>query len=116
MLGWLVGQARAKLALAIQVTINLVNIAATTSFVLGLGMGVAGAAAAAIIAEAVGLVMGIAIAWRLLGGRIDLPRGVLLDRAKLMHMLAVNRDIMVRAAALIGASLCSPRSAHALAT
>ncbi len=105
MLGWLVGQARAKLALAIQVTINLVNIAATTSFVLGLGMGVAGAAAAAIIAEAVGLVMGIAIAWRLLGGRIDLPRGVLLDRAKLMHMLAVNRDIMVRTAALIGAFL-----------
>ena len=34
-----------------------------------------------------------------------MPRAVLLDRAKLLRMLAVNRDIMIRTAALIAAFL-----------
>src|SRR5262245_30394109 len=45
-LGWLIGLARARLALAIQVAINLINMAVTTALVLGLGAGIAGAAIA----------------------------------------------------------------------
>ena len=104
-LGWLVGQARTGLALAIQVAINLINMATTSYLVLTLHGGVAGAATAAVIAEGLGLVGGLTIAWRLLGGRINIPRNILLDHAKLLHMLAVNRDIMIRTAALIGAFL-----------
>lgn len=100
-LGWLVGQARAKLALAVQIAINVVNMAVTVLLVLVAGWGIAGAATASVIAEIAGLVLGVAVARHLLGGRIAASRAQLLDRARLAHMMAVNRDIMIRTAALI---------------
>jgi MATE family multidrug resistance protein len=45
------------------------------------------------------------VAWRILGGRFGLTAATLFDRARLMRMLAVNRDIMIRTAALIAAFL-----------
>jgi MATE family multidrug resistance protein len=100
-LGWLIGQARAKLALAVQIAINLINAAATVVLVLVFDAGIAGAAAAAVIAEATGLVLGVLIARRLSRGQPAVSRAALLDRTRLMRMLAVNRDIMIRTAALI---------------
>ena len=50
LLGWLIGQARTGTALALQVIINVVNMALTAWLVLGLGTGIAGAAIAAAIA------------------------------------------------------------------
>jgi multidrug resistance protein, MATE family len=100
-LGWLIGQARARLALATQIAINLVNAGATALLVLVFDTGIAGAAIAAVIAEATGLVLGILIAYRLTGGRLDIASGTLFEHAKLMRMLSVNRDIMIRTAALI---------------
>jgi MATE family multidrug resistance protein len=104
-LGWLVGLARAKLALLVQIVINLISTAATALLVLVLDFGIAGAAMAAVIAEACGLLLGILIARRLLHGRLSVPAERLFDRAKLMRMLGVNRDIMIRTAALIAALL-----------
>ncbi|MDB5652836.1 MAG: efflux family protein, partial [Tardiphaga sp.] len=104
-LGWLIGQARAKLALTVQIAINVINMAATVLLVLVLDTGIAGAAIAAVVAEAAGLGLGILIARRLTHGRLAVPRAALLDRAKLMRMLSVNRDIMIRTAALIAAFL-----------
>jgi MATE family multidrug resistance protein len=101
MLGWLIGQARARLALATQIAINLTNAAATVLLVLVFDAGIAGAAIAAVIAEAIGLVLGILIAYRLTAGKLDMPGGGLFERAKLMRMFTVNRDIMIRTAALI---------------
>jgi MATE family multidrug resistance protein len=102
-LGWLVGQARAKLALVLQIAINAVSMAATVLLVLVLDWGVAGAAAAAVIAEAVGVVLGLAVARRLSGDRRNVSRTALFDAAKLKFMMVVNRDILIRTAALIGA-------------
>ncbi len=104
-LGWLIGQARAKLALTVQIAINVINMAATILLVLVLNAGIAGAALAAVVAEAAGLVLGVLIARRLTYGKPAVPRAALLDRAKLMRMLTVNRDIMIRTAALISAFL-----------
>jgi multidrug resistance protein, MATE family len=104
-LGWLVGLARAKLALLVQIVINLISTAATALLVLVLDFGIAGAAMAAVIAEACGLLLGILIARRLLHGRLSVPAERLFDRANLMRMLGVNRDIMIRTAALIAALL-----------
>jgi MATE family multidrug resistance protein len=104
-LGWLVGQARARLALGVQISINLVNMAATVVLVLVAHTGIAGAAIAAVVAEAAGLVLGVLIARRLTQGRLGIPRATLLDRTKLIRMLAVNRDIMIRTAALIAVFL-----------
>ncbi|WP_082364191.1 MATE family efflux transporter [Rhodopseudomonas sp. AAP120] len=100
-LGWLVGQARATLALGIQVAINLVNIAATLTLVLWFDFGITGAAVAAILAEGAGLIIGLAIAGWLFRGVLRPARKALFDRDKLRRMFAVNRDIMIRTAALI---------------
>jgi multidrug resistance protein, MATE family len=104
-LGWLIGQARAKLALGTQVTINLINMAATVLLVLVFDFGIAGAAVAALIAETAGLALGLLIARHLSNGQFAASRASLFDRAKLMRMLAVNRDIMIRTASLIAAFL-----------
>jgi MATE family multidrug resistance protein len=104
-LGWLIGQARAKLALSVQIAINVINMAATALLVLVLDAGIAGAAIAAVAAEAFGIVLGILLARRLTRGQPAIPRAALLDHAKLMRMLAVNRDIMIRTASLIAVFL-----------
>jgi MATE family multidrug resistance protein len=104
-LGWLIGQARARLALSVQIAINLFNAVATVLLVLVLDTGIAGAAIAAVAAEATGLVLGVLIARRLTKGQLAVPRAALLDRAKLLRMLAVNRDIMIRTASLIAVFL-----------
>jgi multidrug resistance protein, MATE family len=100
-LGWLIGQAHARLALGTQVAINLINAAATVLLVLVFDFGIAGAAIAAVSAEATGLLLGTLIAYRLTHGKLDIPRATLFARAKLMRMLTVNRDIMIRTASLI---------------
>jgi multidrug resistance protein, MATE family len=104
-LGWLIGQARARLALATQIAINVVNAAATVLLVLVLNAGIAGAAIAAVIGETAGLLLGVLIAGRLMQGKPAIDRATLFERAKLMRMLAVNRDILIRTAALIAAFL-----------
>jgi MATE family multidrug resistance protein len=104
-LGWLIGQARAKLALCMQISINLINVAATVALVLVFDFGIAGAAIAALIAEAAGLLLGLLIARHLSKGQFAASRALLFDRTKLMRMLAVNRDIMIRTASLIAAFL-----------
>lgn len=104
-LGWLIGQARASLALGVQIAINVINMAATVLLVLVLDAGIAGAAIAAVIAEATGLLLGVLVARHLTQGKLGIPRATLFDRAKLMRMLAVNRDIMIRTASLIAVFL-----------
>src|SRR3954454_1100926 len=101
MLGWLIGQARARMALATQIAINLTNAVATVLLVLVFDAGIAGAAIAAVIAEAIGLLLGILIAYRLTAGKLEIPGASLFERAKLRRMFTVNRDIMIRTAALI---------------
>jgi MATE family multidrug resistance protein len=57
------------------------------------------------MAEAVGLLLGVLIARHLSHRQLAVPRALLFDRAKLVRMLGVNRDIMIRTAALIAALL-----------
>ena len=103
LLGWLIGIARAGTALALQIAINALNIALTVLFVLVLDYGIAGAAIAALLAELAGFIAGMVVAWRLLGRRFETGAVIVLQRNKLVRMLAVNRDIMIRTACVIGA-------------
>ncbi len=104
-LGWLIGQARAGLALAIQIAINLINVAATVALVIGRDAGIEGAAVAAVLGETIGLALGIVIARTIMHQPLNVPRAVLLDPARLWRMLTVNRDVLIRTAALITAFL-----------
>jgi MATE family, multidrug efflux pump len=83
--------------------VNSINIALTVLFVLWLDFGIAGAALAAVLAEAIGFAAGLAAAWRRLSGRFETGAAIVLQRDKLVRMLAVNRDIMIRTACVIGA-------------
>jgi MATE family multidrug resistance protein len=102
-LGWLVGLARTGLALVLQIAINVINMAATAWLVLYDGRGVEGAALGSVIAEVAGFFASLAVAFVLLRGRAGFGWSEVLDRAKLVRMLAINRDIMIRTFALIAA-------------
>jgi MATE family, multidrug efflux pump len=100
-LGWLIGLAHARYALGLQIAINVINAAGTVLLVLVFDAGIAGAAIASVAAEATGLLLGVAVAGHLTQWKLAIQRTSLLERAKLVHMLVVNRDIMIRTAALI---------------
>jgi len=76
-------------------------VAGTVLLVLVFDFGIAGAAIAAVIAEAAGLLLGILIAGRLTHWKLSIEVATLFDRTKLMRMLSVNRDIMIRTGSLI---------------
>lgn len=100
-LGSTLGRGRSDLGLVLQVAINLVNIGLTAALVLGCGYGIAGAALASVVAEAAGLGLGAVVLARLgcrLGG---LAWRTLADRTAMLRMLAINRDVMIRSAALL---------------
>jgi multidrug resistance protein, MATE family len=103
LIGWLTGIARATTALALQILVNSINIALTVLFVLWLDFSIAGAALAAVLAEAIGFAAGVVVAWRRLGHRFETSAAIVLQRSKLVRMLVVNRDIMIRTACVIGA-------------
>src|SRR5262249_52781301 len=99
-LGWLVGLARTGIALALQIAMNVLNMAVTALLVLLFDLGIAGAALAAVIAEVAGLAAGLVVI-RLMAG--SLAASGVLDPDKLRRLFAINRDIMIRTAALIAA-------------
>ena len=103
LLGWFVGLARANVALALQVVINLIDAVAIALLVLVFDLGVAGAALAAVIAEIIGTAAGLIVALRVVGARTTWAR--LLDRDRFVRLFVINRDIMIRTAALITAWL-----------
>ena len=102
LLGWFVGQGRARVAFIIQLYLNLTNMALSLVLVMGLGMTSDGVALAALIAEVTAALVGLFIAYRRLremGARFERYR--VFDRAKLIRTLAINRDIMIRTVCLV---------------
>jgi MATE family multidrug resistance protein len=101
--GWLVGLGRAGTALALQIGLNGVNIALSIWFGLYLGHGIAGVAWGTVLAEAMALLGGAAVAAAVLGRAGTPTVAEVIDRARLLAMFAVNRDIMIRSFVLLTA-------------
>jgi len=98
LLGWYIGLGRAGVAFAVQLVINVLNMALAIVFVLWLGGGVAGVGYAALIAECAGAVLGLAIAARIareMGAAA--PFADALDWVKMQRSLGINADLTVRA-------------------
>jgi MATE family multidrug resistance protein len=95
--GWLYGLRNVRTPLVIQVFVNCLNIVLAMLFVFVFEWGVPGVAAATLIAEYIGLLLGLLSVWRTLG---DLPdddrRARLLDPVQLRRMVAINGDIVLR--------------------
>ena len=102
LLGWFVGQGRARTAFLIQIVLNLANMALSLIFVLGLHFTSGGVAAAAVIAEIAAAVLGAWLAFRHLARfSIKPDRARIFDRARIWRTLAINRDIMIRTVCLV---------------
>ena len=98
--GWLIAMERTRGVLALQLTMNGVNVVLDLLFVLGLGWGVAGVAAATLVAEWSGLALGLWLCRPAFGGAQwrDWPR--VFDPVRLRRMAEVNRDILIRSVIL----------------
>ena len=102
LLGWFIGLGRTGVGLALQLVLNLTNIALDSLFVLVFGWDVQGVAAGTLLAECLAAVVGLCIAVRhvrRMGGRWSPAKW--LDAARLRRTAAVSRDIMIRTLAMI---------------
>lgn len=101
-LGAVIGRGRTDLGLALQVLINLLNIAFNVVLVTRFGLGVRGSAFGTLAAEGIGTVAGLTVLLRL-HGVADLPWKGLGEAGRLRRTLGINRDIMIRSVALLAA-------------
>jgi MATE family multidrug resistance protein len=102
--GWLLGLGRTRAALALQVVVNVVNVALDLLFVWHFGLAARGVGLGTACADWTALVTGVLIACRYAGGLGVLRR--LRSRAlfagdAIKRLFAVNADIMVRTLALL---------------
>ena len=101
LVGWFLGTQNARAPLAILLTTNLTNIALNLWFVMGLDWGVIGSARASVLAEWLGVLLGLALtrpALRAYPGQ--LAWAALRVWQNWRPLLAVNRDIFLRSLAL----------------
>lgn len=98
--GWLIAQERTRAVLIVQVWTNGLNVGLDLWFVFGLGWGVEGVAAATLLAEWSGLGLGLFLCRDAFRGRDWRDAALILDRARLLRMAAVNADIMIRSVLL----------------
>ena len=102
-IGWFAGQERTALLFRQQLVTTLSNIALSLVFGWWLGYGLAGVAGATVAAAALGLGYGLWMARARRGALMPGWRpdwGRILQRAELMRVMALNRDIFVRSALL----------------
>src|SRR5687767_3026832 len=96
-IGWFYGLGNARTPLVVQIFTNALNIVLAVVFVFHFGWGVPGVAAATLISEYAGLGLGAFYVQRTLRSLPDHgERGRLLDRAKLVRMVSINTDIVLR--------------------
>ncbi|MEX0970072.1 MAG: MATE family efflux transporter [Paracoccaceae bacterium] len=101
--GWLIGQERMRAVLVLQLVMNLSNIGLDIWFVLGLDWGVPGVAFATVLAEILGLTVGLYLCRSAFAGRAWRDRARIFDRLRIARMLVVNGDIMMRSVLLLAA-------------
>lgn len=102
-IGWLLGRQRVRDMLALQVLLNLVNVALCYALVMHQGWGVDGAAIATAIAVVIACGAGLGMVRQQFRGLA--PRSAesrLIESEKLLGLMAVNRDIFLRTLVLMG--------------
>ncbi|WP_108662032.1 MATE family efflux transporter [Acuticoccus kandeliae] len=100
-LGWLLGLARARAGLLLQIVLGFSNIVGSVAFVLFLGWGVKGVAAASVLAELVTVAAGGVFVVRHLATQPLPPLASIFERVGFRRMVAVNTDILIRSVLLI---------------
>lgn len=109
-LGYLLGRQHARTALILQATINVVNVAVALTLVLGLHWGVAGIATATMAAEWSGFLIGLTLMLCLGAHPSHLRWTQLIHGPSLRHLVALNRDILLRTLSLVAAYIWFTRT------
>jgi MATE family multidrug resistance protein len=102
LLGWFYGMQRPWAALIQQLTVNISNMVLNVVLVFGFDMGLAGVAIATVIAQTLGLVLGVWLIRRELGKLATVfTRLAITNWPRYGVMMRVNRDIFLRTVMLI---------------
>ena len=94
--GWLIAAERTQAILVMQIWMNGLNIVLDLLFVLEFGWGVEGVAIATFLAEWTGLGLGLWFCRDVLRRPFWREWSRILNKARLLHMALVNRDILIR--------------------
>jgi len=101
-MGWFVGQARAKLAFLVQLFLNVSNMALSAYFVLHLGMTSDGVGLAALISGWAAVALGLALSFAILRNMGVHPSWArVFDGKALSRTLGMNGDVMIRTLCLV---------------
>ncbi len=101
-MGWYIGQAKAKLTFLVQLFLNVTNMLLSIVFVLGMGMTSDGVGLAALLAEIAAAALALALAFGSLRGMSDhIDRLLIFNAAKMRSTLAMNGDVMIRSLLLV---------------
>lgn len=101
-LGWLMGQARIKATLIMQVSANVLNMILCVLFVNGFGHDVGGVAAAALIAQGYGCLVGLVLMNRHGGFRWwEVPTSILFKWRAFWSLIKTSGNLMFRTACLV---------------
>jgi MATE family multidrug resistance protein len=101
LLGVFIGRGKTGVALGLQVLINLSNIVFNIVLVYYLSLGVRGSAIGTLLAEILGLCGGLITLTLFDRHWFLIETKIFRDRARLVQMMVINRDLMIRTAALL---------------
>jgi len=100
LIGWFLGREQSRHVLAMTVVANLANIVFNYIFIMRMGLAAFGAGLATMIAQYAMLTTGVSL-FLVQSGRIPWRVREILHREKLVALLLLNRDILVRTFCLI---------------
>ncbi|MFJ7753586.1 MATE family efflux transporter [Peribacillus muralis] len=101
-LGWLMGMAKIKVSLLLQVFMNVMNIILALVFVHVFEWGVSGVAIATLLSETTAFFIGLFIIWIAFLHRLEMPLlREMIDSSSIKKMMSVNRDLFIRTLCLL---------------
>ncbi|WP_078412885.1 MATE family efflux transporter [Priestia abyssalis] len=101
-LGWLMGMAKIKQSLCLQVLMNVLNMTLAILFVHVFSFAVKGVAAATLIAEITAFLLGLFIVWKASPFEWKIPSiQALIDTQSMKKMFNVNKDLFIRTICLL---------------
>lgn len=100
--GWLLGMAKVRISMGLQILMNVINMVLSLYFVLSLDLEGRGVAYASLISETAIAVLGIGIVMS--AKEIDcslITRKILFAKEECFNMMSVNRDLFIRTICLL---------------
>ncbi|SEJ50471.1 multidrug resistance protein, MATE family [Propionispira arboris] len=100
--GWLLGMAKVRISMALQILMNIINMALSLYFVLTLQLAGQGVAYASLISEVVITLIGVGIVVRTKEFDCSfITKKMLFAKTEFLNMMCVNRDLFIRTICLL---------------